>query len=74
MDELAKKHRLAPQAMRVIDGETRDVLVGAVDELDADVVVIGAVARGALKRLALGSTAERVLDFVPCDLLIVKPA
>jgi universal stress protein E len=60
--------------MRVIDGETREVLVGTVDELDADVVVIGAVSRGALKRLALGSTAERVLDFVPCDLLIVKPA
>jgi universal stress protein E len=74
MDELATKHRLAPESMRVIDGETREVLVGAVDELDADVVVIGAVSRGALKRLALGSTAERVLDFVPCDLLIVKPA
>jgi universal stress protein E len=74
MDELAKKHRLGPESMRVIDGETREVLVGAVDELGADVVVIGAVSRGALKRLALGSTAERVLDFVPCDLLIVKPA
>jgi universal stress protein E len=74
MDELAKKHQLAIESMRVIDGETREVLVGTVDELDADVVVIGAVSRGALKRLALGSTAERVLDFVPCDLLIVKPA
>jgi universal stress protein E len=74
MDELAKKHQPAIESMRVIDGETREVLVGTVDELDADVVVIGAVSRGALKRLALGSTAERVLDFVPCDLLIVKPA
>lgn len=74
IDDLAKAHQLANDSVRVIDGETREVLVGAVDELDADVVVIGAVSRGALKRLALGSTAERVLDFVPCDLLIVKPA
>jgi universal stress protein E len=45
-----------------------------VDETGADVVVIGAVSRSGLKRIALGSTAERVLDFVPSDLLIVKPA
>jgi universal stress protein E len=74
MDDLTARHSLTPESTRVIEGETREVLVSAVDELNADVVVIGAVARGALKRLALGSTAERVLDFVPCDLLIVKPA
>jgi universal stress protein E len=73
MEELTSKHSIAPADTHLIEGETREVLVGAVDEYGADVVVIGAVARGALKRLALGSTAERVLDFVPCDLLIVKP-
>ncbi len=73
MDELTQQHSIPPQACHLIEGETREVLVGAIDELDADVLVIGAVSRGALKRLALGSTAERVLDFVPCDLLIVKP-
>ena len=73
MDELTKGHDLATGSTHLIDGETREVLVGAVDKLGADVVVIGAVSRGALTRLALGSTAERVLDFVPCDLLIIKP-
>ena len=73
MDELTAKHRIAPENAHLVDGETREVLIGAVEELGADLVVIGAVSRGALKRLALGSTAERVLDFVPCDLLIVKP-
>ncbi len=73
MDELTKTRDLAPDSTHVIDGETREVLVSAVEELNADVVVLGAVSRGALQRLALGSTAERVLDFVPCDLLIVKP-
>jgi len=73
MDELTKTRELAPGSTHVIDGETREVLVGAVDDLGADVVVIGAVSRSALQRLVLGSTAERVLDFVPCDLLIVRP-
>ena len=73
-EELTAQHAIAPGDTHLIDGETREVLVGAVDEHGADVVVIGAVSRGMLKRLALGSTAERVLDFVPCDLLIVRPA
>jgi universal stress protein E len=70
---LTRKHGIAAEHAHLLDGETREVLVGAVEQLDADLVVIGAVSRGALKRFALGSTAERVLDFLPCDLLIVKP-
>jgi len=73
MDELTKEYDIAPEDTQLIEGETREVLIRAVDETGADVVAIGAVSRGALKRLALGSTAERVLDFVPADLLIVKP-
>jgi universal stress protein E len=73
MDELTKAHAISPDHSHLMEGETREVLVGAVEEFDADLVVIGAVSRSALKRLVLGSTAERVLDFVPCDLLIVKP-
>jgi len=38
-----------------------------------DVMVMGAVSRRGLDRIFLGSTAERVLDRLPCDLLIVKP-
>jgi universal stress protein E len=36
-------------------------------------MVMGAVSRSGLDRIFLGSTAERVLDRLPCDLLIVKP-
>ena len=73
MQKLTARHGIEAGNAHVIEGETREVLVGAVDEFEADLVLIGAVSRGALKRLALGSTAERVLDFIPCDLLIVKP-
>jgi len=35
---------------------------------------MGAISRSGLKRLLIGNTAERVLEHLPCDLLIVKPA
>jgi hypothetical protein len=37
-------------------------------------VVMGAISRSAIGRFLLGSTAEWVLDALPCDVLIVKPA
>lgn len=43
------------------------------ERLHADIVAMGAVSRGALKRMLIGSTAEDVLDRMPCDLLVVKP-
>lgn len=42
-------------------------------EWHADVVVMGAMARSALKRAVIGSTAEHVLEALPCDILVVKP-
>jgi universal stress protein E len=37
------------------------------------VVVLGAIARSGIKRLLIGNTAERILDQLPCDVLVVKP-
>jgi universal stress protein E len=37
------------------------------------VVVMGAVSRSGLKRLFIGNTAERTLDGLDCDVLVVKP-
>lgn len=39
----------------------------------ADVVVMGAIARSGIKRLLIGNTAERVLNELGCDVLVVKP-
>jgi universal stress protein E len=84
VDELRKQHRNAVGDLlreagmeavdsRVEDGDIREVLTALLTELKADLVVMGAVSRSGLQRLALGSTAERVLDFLPCDVLVVKP-
>lgn len=39
----------------------------------SDILVMGAVSRSGLKRLFIGNTAERVLDALPCDVLVAKP-
>ena len=46
----------------------------AAHTLRASVVVMGAVSRSGLKRVFIGNTAERVLNRLSCDVLVVKPA
>jgi universal stress protein E len=41
--------------------------------LRAGLIVMGAVSRSGLKRIFIGNTAERVLDSLKCDVLVVKP-
>jgi universal stress protein E len=55
-------------------GSARDQLLKLCERLRADLVVMGAVSRSGLERLFIGSTAEEVLDKLPCDVLIVKVA
>jgi universal stress protein E len=42
-------------------------------ELGAQIVVMGALSRSGLMRVLIGNTAERVLNALPCDVLVVKP-
>lgn len=71
---LAAAHSIPEERLHVRQGGARELLVTLTDELGTDVVVMGAVSRSGLKRLFLGNTAEEVLDKLPCDLVIVKPA
>jgi universal stress protein E len=57
-----------------LEGPPATVLPDYVADRDVDVMVLGAVSRGALQRLLVGSTAERMLDRLPCDILILKPS
>lgn len=53
-------------------GGTREVLCRLAQQLNADVMTMGAVSRSAVKRAFIGSTAETILEHLPCDALIVK--
>jgi universal stress protein E len=67
------KHAVLSGRTHLYEGLSHDSLLAAATEHAADFVVMGAVARRGLKRLFIGSTAERVLDRLPCDLVIIKP-
>lgn len=54
-------------------GVATAVLAEKSEELKANLVVMGAIARTGLQRIFIGSTAERVLEKLPCDVLVVKP-
>ncbi|MEE2679027.1 MAG: universal stress protein, partial [Myxococcota bacterium] len=57
----------------VREGYPATVIVDEVDNLDADLVVIGTHGHTGLKHLLLGSIAERVVQQAPCPVLTVKP-
>jgi universal stress protein E len=57
----------------VVRGDPAIQLPRLAKKYQASVLVMGAVSRRGLKRVFIGNTAERVLDKLSCDVLIVKP-
>jgi universal stress protein E len=55
-------------------GVATDAIPACAEQLNADLVVMGAISRSGMQRIFIGSTAERVLETLPCDVLVVKPA
>lgn len=72
-DEVIEFHGIGRDQSHLVAGLTHEELPDLSEKLSADVVVMGAVSRNRWKRLFIGATAERTLEHLPCDLLIVKP-
>lgn len=51
-------------------GEAHDVLATFVHDNDADVLVVGRSGSGGVRRVLLGTTAERLLRTCPCSLVL----
>lgn len=73
LDALAASTGIAESHTHQLPGAAKDVIPYVARDRKADLVVMGAVARWSGQRRAIGSTAERVLDHLPCDILIVRP-
>jgi len=73
VQEITTPHGIAPERTRLMLGTAVDLLAEEAERVRADIVVMGAVSRSRLKNIFIGNTAERVLDHLPCDVLIVKP-
>jgi universal stress protein E len=72
-NEITDFHKVDKDKAHLVAGLTHEELPRIANEVKADVVVMGAVARNRWKRLFIGATAERTLEDLPCDLLIIKP-
>jgi universal stress protein E len=72
LQALARSASLPGSSTRLIAGEPHRVLHALIESGDADVVVMGALARGRFSELVVGHTAERVLHESRADVLVVK--
>ena len=72
--EVVAVHALPSRRVHLEQGAAAEVLPRVAEQLGAAMVVMGAVSRSRLQEVFLGSTAERVLDRLGCDVLVVKPA
>lgn len=55
------------------DGLADLAIASTATDTAADVVVLGSVTRSGLSRILMGSTAERLLGGLACDVLVLKP-
>lgn len=55
------------------EGDPELLLRDYVDAAGVDLVVTGAPSRGAMMEMLLGSTAQRLVDGLPCDVLVARP-
>ncbi|MEE9254667.1 MAG: universal stress protein [Pseudomonadales bacterium] len=70
---VSKPLGLPQDNLHFVAGEVEEELARLVREIDADVLLMGAVRRGPLDAMLIGSTTERTMHYLDCDLLTVKP-
>jgi universal stress protein E len=73
LQRLLRASAISPARRHIIGRHPADAIEQVAAETRSAVVVMGAISRSGLTRLLIGNTAEKVLDHLPCDLLIVKP-
>jgi universal stress protein E len=72
LDALANANNFDADHVHQLPGKTSEILPAFVRAHNMDLVVMGAIARWGIKRAIIGSTAERVMDMLPCDVLIAR--
>jgi universal stress protein E len=72
LDRLVANAGIDRRCLKIERGVPSNLLVEVARDVEADLVVMGAVSRNPIRNALIGNTAERVLDRLPCDLLVVK--
>jgi nucleotide-binding universal stress UspA family protein len=71
--EQAAKDLGWPEAERLVKvGTAAETLEDVADQIDASLIVVGSTGKGAVKRLLLGSTADRLVHISSRPVLVVR--
>ncbi|WP_370279785.1 universal stress protein [Pontibacterium sp.] len=75
LNDLLRPYALDAESaeVSVLEGEAHKVLPRYVRDIPVTILTVGHVSKGVLERVISGSTVERMLDSLECDLLVVKP-
>ncbi len=74
LKRVLRASRIAQNRRYLTKGWAPTAITAAARQSRAAIVVMGAVSRSGIKRLLIGNTAERILDELACDILVIKPA
>ncbi|HUK03059.1 MAG TPA: universal stress protein [Steroidobacteraceae bacterium] len=69
----AARAKVPARRRHLVMSDVAEGLETTVRRVRAPLVVMGALSRSGLRRFVIGNTAERVLDQLTCDVLILKP-
>ncbi|MEQ9023537.1 MAG: universal stress protein [Pseudomonadales bacterium] len=72
-NDLVAKRNIPDSNLHLIDETPIYALDQYSDKLGVDVIVMGVISRSRLSDALIGSTAEKVLDYIKRDILVIKP-
>lgn len=69
--DIAKALDIDRSHAHVRRGSAADIIPDVAKELEADLVIVGNVGRGGLSGITIGNTAEKILNNIPADVLVI---
>jgi universal stress protein E len=72
-DRLLRTSSIARSRRHLVSAHPTNAIPDTARKIRSSIVVMGAVSRRGLKYLIIGNTAEKILDDLECDVLVVKP-
>jgi len=70
--KVSERFGIDPERVHIQKGKAIDVIATTAKDQRVDVLIIGSVARQGISAMLLGNTAEKVIDSVDMDILIVS--
>jgi nucleotide-binding universal stress UspA family protein len=56
----------------LLEGQPYDQIIQQAEALNVDMIVMGTTGRRGMERILIGSVAERVIEYAPCPVLVMK--